>query len=74
MTSSSEQPPEHGRFRDKENPEMMHEQPKEQQQPKEYNKPGCFGAFGKGKFAHLRDCAKGYCQWEPRCKQSQEDY
>lgn len=43
-------------------------------QPKEYNKPGCFGAFGKGKFAHLRDCAKGYCQWEPRCKQSQEDY
>ena len=46
------------------------------QQPElnEDNKPGCFGAFGKGKFAHLRDCAQGYCHWEPRCKQSQEDY
>ena len=48
--------------------------PAQQPELNDDSKPGCFGAFGKGKFAHLRDCAQGYCHWEPRCKQSQEDY
>jgi hypothetical protein len=45
-----------------------------QQELNDDNKPGCFGAFGKGRFSHLRDCANGFCRWESRCKQSREDY
>ena len=41
----------------------------------EENKPGCFGAIGKGRFQETRDCRNGKgCPWEPRCRQSQEDY
>ena len=54
---------------------MTQPTPPAQQELNDNEKPGCFGAFGKkGKFARLRDCANGFCQWESRCKQSQEDY
>ena len=42
---------------------------------REENKPGCFGAIGKGRFADTRDCRNGTgCAWAARCRQSQEDY
>lgn len=43
----------------------------------EDRKPGCFGAFGKGRWQLLRDCKSSTgrgCPWEPRCRQSQTDY